>query len=389
MPYPVGSYREAWASYPVLVRQYRPEHNGGIVLSQIPPAADVWLCWLCDAGHVFVATPDEQRHRPGRERRRSSWCPECSELAAPRALPMRPPMAPAAVVRAQAAGVPGQDSGAPVQAAAGPGRAGAARSPGGAVPVDPSPPPRRRRASSTGLPSTTPRAAPPGPPFPTDPARRPEQAPPLASWSTTARRSESAPPLGSTSAPRTDATRASRPDPVGQPTRGSRTGRVARPTRASRPVCDKTPALPTGTPFVSACAPKPASAVEAELRAELTARFEFEPGLNAVRVGRPFFDHVEVWPDIVLSELRVAIEYDSTGRHGLEHVGHRETADRRKDAALRAAGWEVVRLRTGKLPPLGPHDLQLSGLTRQTVPLLLDELRAIRGPLLVDAYLRR
>jgi hypothetical protein len=146
--------------------------------------------------------------------------------------------------------------------------------------------------------------------------------------------------------------------------------------------------LPTGTPFTSVCAPKPASAVEAELRAELTARLEFEPGLNAVRVGRPFFDHVEVWPDIVLSELRVAIEYDSTGRHGLEHVGHRETADRRKDAALRAAGWQVVRLRTGKLPPLGPHDLQLSGLTRQTVPLLLDELRAIRGPLLVDAYLR-
>ncbi|KPG80264.1 hypothetical protein [Frigoribacterium sp. RIT-PI-h] len=310
VPYPVGSYREAWASYPVLVRQYRPEHNGGIVLSQIPPAADVWLCWLCDAGHVFVATPDEQRHRPGRERRRSSWCPECSELAAPRALPMRPPMAPAAVVRAQADAA---------------------------------------------------RAAPPTPPFPADPARRPEQSPPLAS-----------PPT-----PRAEATRASRPD------------RAARPTRASRPVCDKTPAVPTGTPFVSVCAPKPASAVEAELRAELTARLEFEPGLNAVRVGRPFFDHVEVWPDIVLSELRVAIEYDSTGRHGLEHVGHRETADRRKDAALRAAGWEVVRLRTGKLPPLGPHDLQLSGLTRQTVPLLLDELRAIRGPLLVDASLRR
>ncbi|KQO48713.1 MULTISPECIES: hypothetical protein [unclassified Frigoribacterium] len=364
VPYPVGSYREAWASYPVLVRQYRPEYNGGIVLSQIPPAADVWLCWLCDSGHVFVATPDEQRHRPGRERRRSSWCPECSELAAPRALPMRPPMAPAAVVRAQAAGMPGQGSvgpvqgsdapapvsGAPAQAAAAPGQAGAARSPGGAVPAPPSPQPRRRRASSTGLPSTTPRAEP----------TRVARPDPVA-----------------------------RPDRVARPTRASRPDRVARPTRASRPVCDKTPAVPTGTPFVSACAPKPASAVEAELRAELTARLEFEPGLNAVRVGRPFFDHVEVWPDIVLSELRVAIEYDSTGRHGLEHVGHRETADRRKDAALRAAGWEVVRLRTGKLPPLGSHDLQLSGLTRQTVPLLLDELRAIRGPLLVDAYLRR
>nr|BFF13876.1 hypothetical protein GCM10025699_51790 [Microbacterium flavescens] len=103
VPYPVGTYRQAWASFPVLVRQYRPEHNGGIVLSQIPPAADVFLCWLCDAGHLFVATPDEQRHRPGRERRRSSWCPDCSESAKPRALPMRPAMAPAAVVRARAA----------------------------------------------------------------------------------------------------------------------------------------------------------------------------------------------------------------------------------------------------------------------------------------------
>ncbi|WP_258074133.1 phage holin family protein [Rathayibacter sp. AY1F9] len=91
VPYAVGTYREAWASYPVLVRQYRPEYNEGIVLSQIPPAADVYLCWLCDAGHVFVATPEEQRHRPGRERRRSSWCPDCAELASPR-LPRAAPM---------------------------------------------------------------------------------------------------------------------------------------------------------------------------------------------------------------------------------------------------------------------------------------------------------
>ncbi|MET4051673.1 hypothetical protein ABID81_001017 [Frigoribacterium sp. PvP054] len=392
VPYAVGSYREAWASYPVLVRQYRPEHNAGIVLSQIPPAADVWLCWLCDAGHVFVATPDEQRHRPGRERRRSSWCPTCSELAAPRALPMRPPMAPAAVVRAQAevarrqaavtdepaalvrgpalatgetgAGLPAP---APTTATSSvPGSTVRAQKPGGAAPGTPPPPPRRGRSVSTGLPSTTPRADATG--SPGSRAAQPSRASEPADASQPARAAE--------------------PARAAQPARASRGGRASRPTPASRPVCDKTPALPTGTPFTSACAPKPASAVEAELRAELTARLEFEPGLTAVRVGRPFFDHVEVWPDIVLGELRVAIEYDSTGRHGLEHVGHRETADRRKDAALRAAGWQVVRLRTGKLPPLGPHDLQLSGLTRQTVPLLLDELRAIRGPLLVDAYLR-
>ena len=330
MPYAVGAYREAWASFPVLVRQYRPEHNGGIVLSQIPPAADVYLCWLCDAGHLFVATPDEQRNRPGRERRRSSWCPDCSEQAKPRALPMRPPMAPAAVVREQAASLGGAAPvvGSPrVAQTAGP-------PPAELAPVRPAPPMR------------------PSPPLRSDPPVRPD------------------PPV--------------RADPPVRPTAVRR----AKPTRASQPVCDRTPAVPTGTPFVSVCAPRPASAVEAELRAELTARLEFEPGLNAVRVGRPFFDHVEVWPDIVLSELRVAIEYDSTGRHGLEHVGRREVADRRKDAALRAAGWQVVRLRTGRLPMLGPHDLQLSGFTRQTVPRLLDELRVIRGSLFVDAYLR-
>jgi hypothetical protein len=153
-------------------------------------------------------------------------------------------------------------------------------------------------------------------------------------------------------------------------------------------VCPKTPELPVGEPFASACAPRPASAVEAQLRADLAERLEFTTGLNAVRVARPFFDHLEVWPDIVLPELRVAIEYDSTGRHGLEHVGRRADADARKDRSLRSAGWEVIRLRTGRLPPLGPFDLQVGGTGRRALERLLDQLRAIRGPLLVDAYLR-
>jgi hypothetical protein len=276
VPYPVGTYREAWASFPVLVLQYRPEYNGGIVLSQIPPAADVYLCWLCDAGHVFVATPEEQRHRPGRERRRSSWCPDCAALAKPR-------------------------------------------------------------------------------------APRPAVEPVVERSSTPA------------------------PEPAGaRPPRPARTPTRSRPPR----ICSKTPQLPTGEPFVSACAPPPASAVEARLRALLAERLEFEPGFTAVRLSRPFFEHLEAWPDIVLSELRVAIEYDSTGRHGLEHVGHREEADRRKDRALRAVGWEVVRVRTGRLPPLGPHDVLASGVSAGLVDRLLDELREIRGPLLVDAWTR-
>jgi hypothetical protein len=71
VPYPIGSYRSAWERYPVLIRQYHPDLNGGITLTQIPPAAEVYLVWQCEVGHVFVATPDEQRNRPGAQRRRS------------------------------------------------------------------------------------------------------------------------------------------------------------------------------------------------------------------------------------------------------------------------------------------------------------------------------
>jgi hypothetical protein len=256
VPYPIGTYREAWAPFPMLIRQYHPELNAGITLTQIPPAADVLLLWQCEAGHLFAATPSEQRARPGRERRRSAWCPECATLAKP---------------------------------------------------------PR---------------------------IRRPDDA---------------------------------RPRPASRP---------------ARPLCTKTPSLPVGDPFVSECAPRPASAVEDRLRADLFARLGVTDGFNAVRLGRPFFDHLEAWPDILLPELRIAIEYDSPGKFGLEHVGKREETDRRKDRALRSAGWEVVRLRTGRLEKLGPHDLQVPTWGRTALNQLLESLRDIRGPLMIDAYLR-
>jgi len=264
VPFPVGTYREAWAPYPALIRQYHPEFNSGITLTQIPPAADVLLLWQCEVGHLFAATPGEQRHRPGRQRRRSAWCPECSVQAVP---------------------------------------------------------PRVR---------------------PADEAAR------------------------------------------------VRAARLARPRAASRPatVCPKTPQLPVGEAFASECAPATASAVEAQLRHDLAERLEFTAGLNAVRVTRPFFEHVEVWPDIVIPELRIAVEYDSTGRHGLEHVGTRQNADLRKDRALRSAKWEVVRIRTGRLEKLGPWDLQVSATGRKTMTALLDVFRSIRGELIVEAYRR-
>ena len=248
IPYAVGEFRADWERYPVLVRQYHPDLNAGVTLTQVPPAADVWLLWQCDAGHQFVATPWEQRQRPGRSRRRSTWCPECATLA-----------------------------------------------------VD-----RKPRAK-----------------------------------------------------------------------------------RAAKPVCQRSGGndLPVGEAFTSGCAPRPASAAEALLRQKLAARLEFTREVNAVRVRRPFFDHLEVWPDIVLPELRVAIEYDTTGRDGLEHVGKREDVDRRKDRLLRQAGWEVVRIRCGKLRPIGPHDLTASGVTAKLVERLLEELRVIRGDLIVNCFL--
>ncbi|WP_207770800.1 zinc-ribbon domain-containing protein [Microbacterium testaceum] len=267
VPYAVGAYRDAWAAYPALIRQYHPDLNAGIALSQVPPAADVLLLWQCDAGHRFAATPEEQRLRPGRERRRSAWCPECSEQANPRravALPMR---------------------------------------------------------ASVDAPAVTAAAV-----------LRPRHRP------------------------------------------------------AAPPLCAKTPDVPVGTAFTSSCAPAPASAVEDRIRSDLRERLSLDQGLNAVRVAKPFFQHLEVWPDFVFAELRVAVEYDTIGRHGLEHVGKREIADRRKDRALRTAGWEVIRLRTSALEPLGPNDLQLSAWNGRTLDRLIDAMRSIRGALLVDAY---
>ncbi len=242
VPYAVGSFRSDWERYPVLVRQYHPDFNAGISLTQVPPAADVYLQWQCDVGHRFVATPQEQRNRPGRARRRSSWCPECTRLAVGHPVARRHPL---------------------------------------------------------------------------------------------------------------------RPDPSGSP----------------------------GEAFFSAKAPKPASAAEARLRQLLATRLSVDLVPNAVRVRRPFFDRLEVWPDIVIDELKIAVEYDTTGRHGLEHVGGREDADRRKDRLLRAVKWEVVRIRCGRLLPIGPYDLCAAGVTTKLVDRLIEQFCLIRGDLIVRSYL--
>ncbi|MES2170256.1 MAG: zinc-ribbon domain-containing protein [Actinomycetota bacterium] len=248
VPYAVGTYRADWERYPVLVRQYHPDLNAGVTLTQVPPAAEVYLQWQCDAGHVFVATPTEQRNRPGGgQRRRSTWCPECTVLA---------------------------------------------------------------------------------------------------------------------------------------------TGRPARKTRPRVRRAIDSPTATAGEAFWSAKAPRPASAAEARLRQLLGERLAVDPHPNAVRVRNPFFERFEVWPDIVIEELRVAIEYDTVGSIGVEHVGPREDHDRRKDRLLRSAGWEVIRIRCGKLRPIGPYDLIAAGVSAALADRVLDRLGEIRGELIVRSFAR-
>lgn len=281
VPYPIGTFRSDWQQFPVLVRQFHPDLNAGITLTQIPPAADVYVLWECDAGHRFVATPTEQRERPGRTRRRSSWCPECTLTA---------------------------------------------RRPGGT--------PRRGAA--------------PQPPALLETARPTESA---------------------------------LPPPRLRRVPSAAAGAAAAPAARGR--------LMPGEAFRSNIAPRPASVAEADLRRRLSARLDLDLECNAVWVRRRFHDRLEVWPDIVIADLKVAIEYDTTGRTGTEHVGEREKSDRQKDRLLRQVGWEVIRIRCSKLAPLGPWDVSAAGVSTALIDRVLDQLRNIRGHLIVDAYCRR
>lgn len=337
-PYPVGTYRADWERYPVLVRQYLPDQNSGILLTQIPPAAEVYLLWTCDMGHRFVATPQEQRARPGGERRRSVWCPECADLAVQRAAARRP-----------------------------------------------------RRDEATELYSCGHAA---------DPRRiNPEFDRPCDLCVRISTSSFTRDALLEKIVPASRASFAEENSPHrryswkcdrGHGSFQSSTERILAGRECT--ICMNASAgaerVAVGDAFASSWAPKPSSAAEALLRLRLTERFALDFSPTAVRVSRPFFSHIEVWPDIVLPELKVAIEYDTIGRHGLEHVGKREDVDRRKDRLLRLVGWEVVRVRVGKLQPLGPFDVHGSGITTALIDRIEERLREIRGELFVSAYRR-
>ena len=115
-------------------------------------------------------------------------------------------------------------------------------------------------------------------------------------------------------------------------------------------------------------------------------RLDVDLSPNAVRVRTPFFGRLEVWPDLVLPELAIAVELDTIGRAGDEHVGERERVDRRKDRVLADVGWIVIRMRCRPLRALGAHDLVVPGVSARAVDALVDRMAAVRGDLMVAAY---
>jgi very-short-patch-repair endonuclease len=129
------------------------------------------------------------------------------------------------------------------------------------------------------------------------------------------------------------------------------------------------------------------SATEQRLRALLGERIRLPHRVNAIRISRTFFGTPEVWPDIIIPALRVAIEYDDPGRDRTAHRGLKEVSDLEKDAALAEVGWEVIRVRGGGLTELGPHSIVCTAITPPVVDRIMQLLRELRGDDAVDRIL--
>lgn len=127
------------------------------------------------------------------------------------------------------------------------------------------------------------------------------------------------------------------------------------------------------------------SQTEQRLKILLGERIRLHHGVNAVRIARTFYGRQEVWPDILVPQLRIAIEYDDPGRSRRAHLGLKEASDVEKDEALREVGWEVVRIRAGGLEALGPHSVVCHALTPAAVDEVVACMRRIRGDAAVDA----
>jgi very-short-patch-repair endonuclease len=143
-----------------------------------------------------------------------------------------------------------------------------------------------------------------------------------------------------------------------------------------------------GVPFMKPGLKLRTSQAEQKLRMLLGERIRLPHRVNAIRINRTFYGKPEVWPNIVIPALRVAIEYDSPGREKTSHRGLKEVSDLEKDAALDEVGWAVIRVRADGLQPVGRYSIVCTGVTRALVDEVLAMLVEIRGDAAVAALLR-
>ena len=159
------------------------------------------------------------------------------------------------------------------------------------------------------------------------------------------------------------------------------------------PKCQRNAAAPAarfegGVPFMKPGLALRTSGAEQKLRMLLGERIRLPHRVNAIRISRTFYGKPEVWPDIIIPALKVAIEYDSPGRDKTSHRGLKEVSDREKDAALEEVGWAVIRVRADGLEPVGRYGIVCSGVSAALVGEILTMLAEIRGADAVAALMR-
>lgn len=140
-----------------------------------------------------------------------------------------------------------------------------------------------------------------------------------------------------------------------------------------------------GVPYMNPGLRVGTSITEHRLKAMLAERIRLNHRVNTIRIARTFHGRREVWPDIIVPELRLTVEYDDPGRSRRAHRGLKAGTDADKDDALREVGWEVIRVRAGGLGPLGPNSIVCSALSEAVADEIVQRMRAIRGDAAVEA----
>jgi hypothetical protein len=338
---PVGRYAEKWHETPDLARQFDPELNGGFELTQLPPGGTFEIRWRCAEGHQWFMTPASRRTMASWKNGDLAACPLCNGFPLMRNSTITFACSHTTVIRAA------DDSAvartcpmcATIAAMGTTREALALRLHEGHLP---------KVISESRL---------------TMARKFAVDANPGSRYSWRCPDVESHKPYSRS---------------VDELSRG-----VDCELCRNETLADELGIVP-GTAFYRELN-LPSSRAERELRALLSKRIRVDHESNAVRVATRFHGRLEVWPDILITGLRIAVEYDSLGKDSSGHAGPREQSDLVKDAVLREVGWEVVHVRTKGLRPIGPFDIEAPGVSQKLANAIVEKLRVIRGDGAVDA----